>query len=128
MSEAELSVWQSLKSVITKFLGKYRSAKYEKEIGGLLKNFRQHGTQMSVKLHFLRSHSDYFPESYGDLSEEQGEHCHRDIRILEERYQGRWDVNFLADYCWYLKQDAVAAQHRRKSLKRPLIPVYYSHN
>ena len=58
---------------------------------------------MSVKQHFLQSHLDYFPKNYGDLSEEQGERFHQDIRIMEERYQGWWDVNFLTDYCWCLK-------------------------
>ena len=54
---------------------------------------------MLVKFHFLRSHLDYFPKNCEDLSEVQGEHIHQDIRIMEERYQGQWDVNFLADYC-----------------------------
>ena len=35
--------------------------------------------QMSVKLHFLLSHLDYFPKNCGDLSEEQDEHFHKDF-------------------------------------------------
>ena len=62
---------------------------------------------MSVKLHFLQSFLDYFPKNCGDFKEEQGERFHQDIRIKELRYQGRWDVNFLADNYWCLKQDAV---------------------
>ena len=76
---------------------------------------------MSVKLHFLRSHLDYFLKNYGDSGEELGEHFHQDLLIMEERYQGRWDVNFLADYCWCLKRDTVAAEYRRKILKRSFI-------
>ena len=76
---------------------------------------------MSIKRHFLRSYLDYFPQNCGDFSQEQGERFHQDIRVMEERYQGRWDVNFLADYCWCLNCDVVAAQHRKKSLKRPFI-------
>ena len=72
---------------------------------------------MSVKMHFLWSHLDYFPQNCGDLSEEQGERFHQDIRVMQERYQGRWDVNFLARYCWCLKRDVVVTQHRRKLLK-----------
>ena len=44
---------------------------------------------MSVKMHFLPSHLDYFPQNCGDLSEEQGERFHQDIRVMEERYQDR---------------------------------------
>ena len=39
--EADLSAWQSLKSVVTDFLGNHRSAEYEKEIQELQNNFRQ---------------------------------------------------------------------------------------
>ena len=119
--KAELLTWLSLKLVKTNFLRNYRSAEYEKEIKKLLKSFRQLGVWMPVKVHFLWSHKDYFPKYYGYLSEEQGECFHQDIHIMEERYQGRWDVNVLADYSWYLKRDAVAVEHRRESLKRPFI-------
>ena len=121
LSATELSAWGSLKSVITNFLGNNRCEEYKKEVNEFLKNFQKLGARMSVKLHFLRSHLDHFPESCGDLSEEQGERFDQDIRVMEECYQGRWDVNFLADYCWCLKRDAVAPQHKRKSLKRPFI-------
>ena len=121
LNSAELSAWQSLKSVIANFLGNHRSAEYEREVEELLRSFRQLGSRMSVKMHFLCSHLDYFPQNCGDLSEEQGERFHQDIRVMEERYQGRWNVNFLADYCWCLKRDVVNVQHRRRSLKRPFI-------
>ena len=121
LSAVELSAWRSLKSVITNFLRNHWSAEYEKEVDELLRNFQKLGACMSVKFHFLRSHLDYFPQNCGYLSEQQGERFHQDIRVMKERYQGRWDVNFLADYFWCLKRDAVATQHRRKSLKRPFI-------
>ena len=89
LSAAQLSAWGSLKSVITNFLGKNRSAEYEKEVDELLKNFQKLGACVSVKMHFLRSHLDYFPQNCRDLNEEQGEHFHQDIRVMEERYQGR---------------------------------------
>ena len=76
---------------------------------------------MSVKLQFLWSHLDYFRKNSGDLSEEQGERFHQDSHIIEEHYPGWWDVNFLVDYYWSLKRDAVAAEHRKESLKRIFI-------
>ena len=117
LSAVELSAWPSLKSVITNFLRNHWSAEYEKEVDDLLRNFQKLGACISVKFHFLRSHLDYFPHN----CEEQGERFHQDIRVMNERCQGRWNVNFLADYCWCLKRDVVATQHRRKSLKRPFI-------
>ncbi|GBN21311.1 hypothetical protein AVEN_108173-1, partial [Araneus ventricosus] len=38
-------------------------------------------------------------------SEEQGERFHQDARDIQRRYQGRWDVSTLADYCWMLRRE-----------------------
>ena len=48
LSATELSAWGYLKSVITKFLGKNRCEKYEKEVDELLKNCQKLGARMSV--------------------------------------------------------------------------------
>ena len=41
----------------------------------------------------MDSQVEYFPE-------EQGERLHEYIKVLEQRYQERWDENMMADYCW----------------------------
>ncbi|GBP38810.1 hypothetical protein EVAR_33561_1 [Eumeta japonica] len=46
---------------------------------------------ISIKLHYLHSHLDYIPENLGDLSEEEGDRFHQDIRTMEERYLGYWN-------------------------------------
>ena len=43
-----------------------------------------------------------FPENFGDTSEEQGQRFHQDIKTMEDRYQGRWDIHMMADYWWNL--------------------------
>ena len=60
----------------------------------------------------MDSHVEYFPEILGDYSEEQGERFDQDIKEMEQRYQGRWDKNMMADYCWMLKRDL--PQNKRK--------------
>ena len=99
LNPIELSAWLALKSVFVNFLGNHKSSEYQKLVDELMEKFRKLGARMSVKLHFLRSHLDYFPKYCGDFSEEQGERFHPDLRGMEERYQGLWDVKFLADYC-----------------------------
>ena len=69
---------------------------------------------MSYKMHFLHSYLDYFPSNLGDFSEEQGELFHQDISEMENRYQGKWDVNMMADFCWMLKRDTVNKRKKRK--------------
>ena len=76
---------------------------------------------MSIKMHYLHSHLDCFPHNLGDLSEEQGERFHQDIKTMEERYQGRWDTHMMADYCWNLMRDLPGKKHSRKALKRSFI-------
>ncbi|KMQ83772.1 hypothetical protein RF55_19128 [Lasius niger] len=70
----------------------------------MVENFRKLGCLMNLKLHFLDSHFDYFPEILGDYSEKQGERFHQDIKEMGRRYHGRWDVNMMADFCWTLKR------------------------
>ena len=74
---------------------------------------------MSMKVHYLHSHLDHFPENLGHFSDEQGERFHQDLKTMEERYQGHWNENMLADYCWCLIRDMA---HRRKSLKKYILP------
>ena len=46
----------------------------------------------------MNSHLDYFPENLSDSSEDQGERFHRNLKEMDRRYQGRWDINMMADY------------------------------
>jgi len=62
-----------------------------------------------------------FPENLGDMSEEQGD---QDIKVMEERYQGRWDSNMMADYCWALMRDIPEAVYQRSSMKMTFMQLY----
>jgi len=52
----------------------------------MLDNFQKLGCQMSVKVHYLHSQLDFFPANLGDMSEEQGERFHQDIKTMKARY------------------------------------------
>ena len=43
---------------------------------------------MSLKMHFLHSHLDFFPSNLGEVSDEQGERFHQDISIKEKAVPG----------------------------------------
>ena len=70
---------------------------------------------MSLTIHFLQSHLNFFPANLGDISDEHGERFHQDIGCLEKRYQGKWSQAMLADYCWTLKRDTAVTGYKRKS-------------
>ena len=121
MTVVERAAWCSYVSVIREFLGNTKSSNYRILVYVMLQNFQALGARMSIKLHYLFSHLDYFPGNLDDVSEEQGERFHQDIRTMEERYQGRWDVHMMADYCWTLIRDCTEQSHRRKSYKRTFL-------
>ena len=121
MMDTEYDAWQALVSVVKSFLGNRRDDNYVNLVNSLLEGFLKLGCIMSIKVHFLHSHLDAFPENLGDVSDEQGERFHQDIQTMEERYQGRYDTKMLADYCWSLKRDCVDVQYSRKSHKRKFL-------
>lgn len=123
MRKNEKNAWLSFKDIVEIFLGNHRAKNYEDIVSKLLDNYKKLGCNMSIKLHFLKSHLDQFPTNLGAVSDEQGERFHQDIRTMEERYQGRWDTHMMADYCWSLKRDLPStSQYTRKSYKRKFLP------
>lgn len=60
-------------------------------------------------MHFLHDHLVNFPENCGDISDEQSERFHQDIKEMEERYE---------DHYWSLKRDKQYQHRMRKSKKR----------
>jgi hypothetical protein len=63
-------------------------------------------------------HPDRFAENLGSWNEGQGERFHKDVKEIERRYQGRWNINMLADYCWMLKQGVPESTQRTNRARR----------
>lgn len=123
MNELELKAWTAFVSVMQNFLGNKKSENYIELVEDLLLQLKNMGCNMSIKLHFLHSHLDRFPENLGDMSEEQGERMHQDLRAIEERYQGFWDTNMMSDYCWSLIRHFPKSTHQRRALKRSFLEL-----
>ena len=117
MNEKELAAWNAFVKVIKNFLGNHKASNHAEFVSNMLTNFKDLGCNMSIKVHYLYNHLDYFPKNLGDVSEEQGERFHQDIRVMEERYQGRWDTAMMADHCWNLQRNCPDSTHSRKSRK-----------
>ncbi|UYV68581.1 hypothetical protein LAZ67_6000131 [Cordylochernes scorpioides] len=103
---------------LSRFLGKkmvYISL--EKIKAGVLTDLKSRGfslgVNMSIKVHYLHSHLDKFPDNLGAYSDEQGERFYQDMKVMEERYQGV--CHMMADYCWNLSRDLPEYTYKRKS-------------
>jgi hypothetical protein len=111
----EKAALQSFKNVTESFLGSHKAEKYREIVSDLLTTYKAMGCNMSLKVHFLDSHLDFFPENLGAVSDEHGERFHPDISNMEKRYQGKWSLSMLADYCWTLRRDFSQATYSRKA-------------
>jgi len=68
---------------------------------------------MSLHMHFLFSHRDFFPLSCGDVSDEHRERFCQDISVMEHRYKEKWSAAMLGDYCWMMKREAPGTKYHR---------------
>ena len=122
MNKVELEVWKAFVLVVKNFLVNNKARNYAELVNNMLTAFRNLGCNMSVKMHYLFSHMDRFPENQCSMSDEQGERFHQDLKEMETRYQSCWEAVMMVDYCWNLKRDLPAADHSRSSKKRKFKP------
>ncbi|GBN59248.1 hypothetical protein AVEN_150682-1 [Araneus ventricosus] len=113
MRDNEKEAWGSFKDVEHRFSENTKGPLYKTIVQRMLTAYEAQGCKMSLKVNFLHSHIDYFPENLGAYSEEQGERFHQDVRDIESRYQGRWDVRMLADYSWMLRRETEDGKRKR---------------
>jgi len=81
-------------------LGNRRAQNYEELVNNFLQRYQKLGCNMSLKIHFLHSHLEFFPKNCGAVRDQHGERSRQDISSMKKRYQGKWSYAMLADYCW----------------------------
>ena len=121
-NEMELEVWKTFVQVVKNFLGNNKARNYAEHVNNMLTTFRILGCNLRVKIHYLFSHMDRFPENLGSMSDEQRERFHQDLKEMRTWYQGHWDAVMMADYFWNLKRDLPAVEHSKSSKKRKFKP------
>ena len=113
----ELRVWEAFNSVYRDFLGNTRVPDYQACIEKLLKSYEDMGCRMSLNIHFLHSHLNFFPPNLGAMSDEHGERFHQEITKMESNYQDKWNPGMMGDFCWMLLHDIPEAKYTRSSKK-----------
>ena len=98
LNETEKEAWQAFRGVVDGFLRNIKDSNYKELVKKLIKSYQNMGCRMSVKLHFLCSHLDFFQENLVDFSKEHDERFHQDIEPRKRRYKGRWDSAMMGDY------------------------------
>jgi hypothetical protein len=73
------------------------------------------GVNMSLKIHFLHSHLDFFRENLGSTSNEQGERFHHYLKFFSDQHKGFWAESMLGDYCWSVIRETDAENYMKQS-------------
>lgn len=68
-----LEAWNAIVAVIERVLGKHRAPNYKKLVQKMLEAYKEIGVHMSLKIHLLHHHIDYFGRQFASESDEQGE-------------------------------------------------------
>jgi hypothetical protein len=66
LTDTERAAWESFKWVCTNFLGRKKSPDFSDGIQKLLNAYKEMGCRMPLKVHFLHSNLDFFPETLVD--------------------------------------------------------------
>jgi len=103
LNETERNAWLPFKRNCKDFLRNHKADNYQDVVQDPLTSYKAMGCNMSLKIHFLESHSDFFPENLCEVSDNHGEGFYQDIMAMEKWYQGKWTSSMLADYCWTLR-------------------------
>jgi hypothetical protein len=84
ISEVEREAWIAFRSVVTKYLGNSKDPDYVTIVSNMPEKFKILGCLMSLKIHFLNLHLDFFPKNLGAVSKEQGELSTKTLRKWKE--------------------------------------------
>ena len=82
LNEVEVAAWKTFKKVVTEFLGNRKARNYGELVLEILQNYKVLGCSKYLKIHFLDSHLDFFPENFNVVSDE-----YQDISTMEKHYQ-----------------------------------------
>lgn len=114
LTDIEKRAWESFISLCDNFLGNNKSENYIEVVEEFLMAYSVMGCNMSIKIHFLHSHIDFFPNNLGHFSDEQGERFHQEISKMEKRFEGKNKIKMMSNYCWTLKRDTSDDLFKRK--------------
>jgi hypothetical protein len=69
----EKKAWNAFRLLSSNFLGNIRAENYKELIEDILSLYHKLGCNISLKIHMLHSHLDFFPDNCGIFSDEHGE-------------------------------------------------------
>lgn len=118
LNSNEKRAFQAANDVIENFLGNNRSNNYKQLVEKMINAYAKMGVNMSLKIHFLHNHLEFFPENCGAFSDEHGERFHQDIKIIEQRFKGKEFCRMLGEYCWSICRNSSDSEYKRQANRK----------
>ena len=88
LNETERNARLSYKRICKDFLGSHKAANYQGVVQDPLTSYEAMGCNVNLKIHFLESHLDFFPENLSTVSDEHDERFNQDM-ATEKWYQDK---------------------------------------
>ena len=88
LSGIQKVAFNAFRDVAHNFLGNTKAPNYIGLVEHMIDSYKNMGCNMSLKIHFLHSHLDFFPSNCGDVSDEHEEHFHQDTVKEKSRKNG----------------------------------------
>lgn len=82
LNDVEKRAFLAAIEVINKFFSNTKAENYKEIVAEMISAYHAMGVNMSLKLHFMHNHLNFFPPNLGDFSDEHGERFHQDIAII----------------------------------------------
>ena len=110
MTIVETADWTGFVGVVRGFSSGSKNENCKELVDNMLTSFHSLGARMSVKVHFLFSHSENFPETSVNVSEEQISSGYQGHEGTISRASG---CAYDADYCWILMRETREIYERK---------------
>ncbi|XP_017488810.1 PREDICTED: uncharacterized protein LOC108377054, partial [Rhagoletis zephyria] len=92
--------WDAVRALIKHVLCTNLSPEYAIFIANLMESFDAFDVHMSLKIHMLHSHFDFYEQQRSTETDEVGERFHQSIICFQDRFAGKRLNSMLADFCW----------------------------
>ncbi|KYQ56489.1 hypothetical protein ALC60_04566, partial [Trachymyrmex zeteki] len=96
------------------FLSNKNTDNHKELVAEMISAFHAMKVNMSLKIHLLHNHLDFFTPNLGKFSDEHGERFHQDITITEKRFKEKDVRHMLGEYCWSIVRDTKSESYKRQ--------------
>ena len=70
--------------MVQNFQERHKTTNCKQNADQMLQSHKEMGARISLTMHFLHSHLEFFPENNGDVSDEHAKRFHQDFKLSKK--------------------------------------------